>query len=186
MVLGHDFHSVAVYRASLELGRESETQPTWRNMLELFRRVPVDPEECFFTNVYMGLRAMGQTGPFLGAADSTFVIHCIELLGAQLSERRTSLVITLGMHVPPLLSCLSRDLSDWTELGGIKNLDSAHPVRTEVRVSENPASTATVVALIHPSLRHRSRPFRSYRGMVGDDAEVAMLRDALASRVRAT
>src|SRR6476620_3465173 len=35
MVLGHDFHSEAGYRDSLARGRESPTQPTWRNLLAL-------------------------------------------------------------------------------------------------------------------------------------------------------
>lgn len=184
MVLGHDFHSVAGYRESFKLGRESETQPTWRNMLELFRRVPIDPEECFFTNVYMGLRSKGKTGPFPGATDPAFVSHCVEFLSVQLSEQRPSLVITLGMNVPPLLAHLSRDLNDWTEQRGIKHLDGTGPVRTKVRFAGIPSFSTTVVALIHPSLRHGSLRFRSYRGMVGDVAEVAMLRDAMAARAR--
>jgi len=186
MVLGHDFHSVAGFRASLAIGRESPTQPTWRNMLELFGRVPIDPAECFFTNVYMGLRVEGKTGVFPGANDQPFVDHCIEFLRIQLAEQRPAAIITLGMNVPPLLSRLSPDLSDWHEQKGIKHLDQGGPVRTGVRFSEIPSLKTTVVPLIHPSLRYGSLRYRSYRGRTGDDAEVAMLRDALASRARAT
>src|SRR5687767_9546772 len=57
MVLGHDFHSEYGYRESLARGCEAETQPTWRNLLVLFKAAGIAPERCFFTNVYMGLRA---------------------------------------------------------------------------------------------------------------------------------
>src|SRR5205085_11079262 len=53
MVLGHDFHSEAGYQASFERGKESETQPTWRNLLALLATVGIKPEVCFFTNAYM-------------------------------------------------------------------------------------------------------------------------------------
>lgn len=186
MVLGHDFHSVAGYNASFELGRESDKQPTWGYMLHLFRRVPIVLEECFFTNVYMGLRVEGKTGPFPGAENSSFVAHCIEFLQLQLSEQRPSLVITLGLNVPPLLSRLSDDLSGWAKRGSIKQLDASGALRNSVRISGIANFSTTVAALVHPSLRNGNVRFRRYRGLVGDAAEVALLRDALASRARAT
>ena len=180
MVLGHDFHSEVGYRASLERGCESPTQPTWRVLLKLFQGVGIDPIECFFTNVYMGLRAgKATTGPFPGAGDPEFVAHCLEFLREQLAAQRPSLVITLGVNVPPLLARLSDDLSGWAENVGIKPLDSGGPVRTGVRFGGIPSFGTTVVALLHPSMRHASIRLRRYRGLAGDDAEVAMLRDAL-------
>jgi hypothetical protein len=187
MVLGHDFHSAAGYRASLKLGRESETQPTWRNLLALLERAGITPEHCFFTNVYMGLRAgRATTGPFPGASDETFVAHCLAFLIEQLVLQRPSVVITLGMNVPPLLARISPDLADWGPDASIKRLDAIGPLRSEVQFTGIPAFSTTVAALIHPSLRHASIRFRRYRRLVGDDAEVAMLKDAEATRARAT
>lgn len=187
MVLGHDFHSVAGYRESMKRGRESETQPTWRGLLSVFGRAGIDPAECFFTNVYMGLRAgRATTGRFPGASDAPFVDHCIDFLRVQLAEQRPSLVLTLGMNVPPLLARLSPDLEDWSAGSGIKHLDEAGSVRTVVRFPEIPDFSTTAVALIHPSLRHASIRLRRYEGHVGDEAELAMLRAALASRARAS
>src|SRR5688572_23127445 len=57
MVLGHDFHSEAGYHESVARGAESLRQPTWRNLLNVLGRAEITPENCFFTNVYMGLRA---------------------------------------------------------------------------------------------------------------------------------
>ena len=183
MVLGHDFHSEVGYRDSLKRGRESATQPTWRVLLALLARVGIDPAGCFFTNVYMGLRAGAETtGPFPGANDPAYVDHCLEFLGVQLADQRPSLVITLGVNVPPLLAQLSRDLDDWGEGRGIRHLDASGPQRTGVKFSGIPSFSTSVVALLHPSMRHASIRLRRYRGHVGDEAEVAMLMDALGSR----
>ena len=186
MVLGHNVHSAAGYRASLKRGREAETQPTWRNMLSLFEQVSIDQAQCFFTNVYMGFgKRKGTAGPFPGATDVAFVTNCVEFLRAELSAQRPRLIVRLGMNVPPPVARLSSDLSNWGEGGGIKHLDASGPVRTSVTFSRISLFATTVVALIHPSLRHASIRFRSYRGSVGHEADMAILRDALASHARA-
>jgi hypothetical protein len=61
MVLGHDFHSEVGYEESLARGRKSESQPTWRQLIRLLCQVGIDPTRCFFTNVYLGLRAGAAT-----------------------------------------------------------------------------------------------------------------------------
>ncbi len=77
MVLGHDFHSEAGYQASRRSGGERLTLPTWRNLLKVLNAAGIAPEQCFFTNLYMGLRAGDTTtGSFPGATDSVFVEHC--------------------------------------------------------------------------------------------------------------
>ncbi len=187
MVVGHDFHSVVGYRASIKRGRESETQPTWRVMLDVFARAGISPETCFFTNVYMGLRAgRATTGPFPGASDQSFVEHCLRFLALQLRVQRPSIVITLGVNVPPLLGRLSPALAEWTTGRGIKHLDTAGPVRRAVTFPEAPGFTTNVVALIHPSLRHASIRLRRYGRHEGDAAEIQMLKDTLRSRPSAT
>ncbi len=182
MVLGHDFHSESGYLESIVRTRESELQPTWRNLLDLFRRVGIAPERCFFTNVYMGLRAGTRTaGPFPGASDAAFVAHCEVFLLEQLRVMRPSLIVTLGINVPPVLGRVVPGLKMWTEARGVRHLDATGPVQTQVEIPSDPTFRATVVALIHPSLRHASLRHRHYRGMIGDAAEVRMLKDALAS-----
>ena len=185
MVLGHDFHSEVGYRESLKRGRESPSQPTWWVLLALLDRVGIHPAGCFFTNVYMGLRAGRKTtGPFPGAKDSAYVDHCLRFLREQLAAQRPSLVITLGVNVPPLLARLSGDLDDWGGRTGFEHLDDSGPQRTGVRFLDLPSFSTSVVALLHPSMRHSNIRKRRYRGHVGDEAEVAMLKDALASRVQ--
>src|SRR6476646_111821 len=70
MVVGHDYHSEEGYRASVLRGRESESQPTWRNLIELLTEASILPDDCFFTNAYMGLRrGSATTGVFPGAGN---------------------------------------------------------------------------------------------------------------------
>lgn len=187
MVLGHDFHSEAGYEASVERTRESETQPTWRVLLALLREVAIDPSQCFFTNAYMGLRAgIETTGAFPGASDDTFVDHCVAFLGEQIATQRPSLILTLGVNVPPLIARLSPALADWSVARGLKHLDQVGPVRTGVRFAVLDREVVSVVALTHPSMRHASVRHRSYRGRNGHEAELLMLREVLGSVARAT
>jgi hypothetical protein len=185
MVLGHDFHSERGYQASLARGREAASQPTWRQLCNLLAAVEIDPRECFFTNIYMGLRAgSGTTGPFPGRADRQFVDHCRRFLTEQIHVQRPSLIVTLGVHVPPFIGALSEQLAAWTTGKGLKYLDRVGPVRSAVRFPFEPSIVTTAVALTHPSLRDASVRHRRYGGAAGHAAEIAMLRDALAAAAR--
>lgn len=182
MVLGHDFHSEAGYRESLTRQHEADSQPTWRNLREVLTAATIQFEDCFFTNVYMGLRAGdATTGVFPGATDQAFVDHCTRFLAEQIATQQPRLILTLGVHVPPILARLSPELVDWQLGRGIKYLDKVGPIRKAVAFNAEPTVTSTVVALIHPSLRHASLRHRSFAGLTGHAAELAMLRDGMAS-----
>jgi hypothetical protein len=184
MVLGHDFHSEAGYNESLARSRESESQPTWRQLLRLLKQVDIDPVSCFFTNVYFGLRVgAGTTGPFPGATNRPFVEYCLRFLSEQINTQRPRLILTLGINVPPLIGRLSGRLEPWTDRRGLKQLDAVGPVQFDVPFHRTPPFVATVVALTHPSLRDAGVRHRTYRGNVGHSAELAMLRDGLAPAV---
>lgn len=180
MVLGHDFHSETGYQASLAAGGEPLTLPTWSNLTKLLAAVGLPPERCFFTNLYMGLReGSATTGPFPGATDRAFVGHCTDFLLEQLRVQRPALVLTLGIQVPPVVGTLSPELAPWTEKKGIKHLDAVDPVRTNVLFRGVDDFRTTVVALIHPSLRHASLRHRRYKSAEGQEAELCMLRDGM-------
>ena len=184
MILGHDFHSEAGYKASFERGSEKETQPTWRNLLELLAAAGIALRNCFFTNVFMGLReGIATTGRFPGAIDPDFVAHCSRFLVRQLQVQRPSLVLTLGIYAPDMLASASRspELAPWARGKGLRHLDQAGPVRVGVTFPEDlPGFHTVVVALTHPSMRHASVRYRRYRDLCGAPAELLMLRDALA------
>jgi hypothetical protein len=180
MVLGHDFHSEAGYRESVLRTREAASQPTWRNLLRVLDEVGIARSDCFFTNVYMGLReGEATTGRCPGAGDQPFVAFCKQFLVEQLCALRPSLIITLGINVPPFVGDVIKGLAPWTEGRGLRFLDSVGPVRREVVLPVTPHTTANVVALTHPSLRHASIRHRRYAARRGHEAEILMLRDAL-------
>ena len=181
MVLGHDFHSETGYEASLERRRESENQPTWRNLLKLLRAADVPLERCFFTNFYMGLRkGKVTTGVFPGATDKDFRRHCSEFLIEQLKAMRPSVIVTLGKYVPALIAPLSSDLNGWLDSKTFRHIDEAGPVQWHCAFEGVPDFETTIVALVHPSMRHASIGRRTYKNHKGHHAEMAMLRDALA------
>lgn len=180
MVIGHDFHSELGYLKSFSAGGERLTLPTWSNLLRVLERAGLHPERCFFTNLYMGLRAgSAATGRFPGAGNPQFVAHCKEFLLEQLRVQRPSLVLLLGAHVPPVIGEMSPDLASWTTAKGFRHLDAVGPVKTKVSFEGLTGLRTTVVALLHPSLRHASLRHRSYKGTFGEAAEWAMLRDGI-------
>jgi uracil-DNA glycosylase len=180
MVLGHDFHSRSGYDESFRRGGERLTLPTWRTLLAVLYDADISPESCFFTNLYMGLRSGDKTtGVFPGASDERFRRHCQDFLLTQLRVQRPRLVITLGMQVPPVIAELSDQLTPWVTERGIRKIDDAGALRTNVTFRQLPDFITTVVALLHPSLRHASLRHRTYRGLRELEAERALLRDAV-------
>lgn len=186
MILGHDFHSEAGYSESLRLGAERDSLPTWTNLRTLLHEANISPERCFFTNFYVGLRrGTATTGRFPGAGDRDFAEHCSQFIIEQVKLLRPRVVLTLGMQVPPLIGRLSPQLSDWCHGSQttIKFLDAAGPVRHDVELRGLSEFHTTVVALIHPSLRHGSLRHRRYGNRAGNSAELQMLLDADAAAV---
>ncbi|MBA4186707.1 MAG: hypothetical protein C0467_01690 [Planctomycetaceae bacterium] len=180
MVLGHDFHSEDGYAKSFQLGGERETLPTWRNLLKLLRDVGIEPKQCFFTNLYMGLRAgSATTGVFPGAGDPRFVKHCEQFLLEQIRVQRPALILTLGVHVPPVVGRLSPELESWTLGRGLRHLDTVGPVKTNVTFEGIDRWATTIVALTHTSLRDASVRHRRYGGEEKHAAEVRMIQDAM-------
>jgi hypothetical protein len=182
MVVGHDFHSESGYRESLSRGRESESQPTWRNLLALLSAAGIPPHRCFFTNFYMGLRAgRATTGPFPGATSDVFKAYCRSFFLEQFRVQRPNLVLTLGINTPHAIAPLAPRLAGWARAPGLRRLDEAGPVQSGVEFDTVPGHLTTMVALTHPSLRPASVRHRRYLGQIGHQAELAMLRDARAA-----
>lgn len=180
MIVGQDFHSEKGYQASYQRGGEPQTLPTWRNLLKLLTEVEIAPERCFFTNLYMGLRAGSTaTGIFPGASDLTFVAHCKQFLLEQIQVQRPALILTLGIQVPPVVGTLFPELEPWSGSRGLRHLDKVGPVQTNVTFPGVDDFATIVVALTHPSLRHASVRYRRYKDAKNHEAEMLMLKDAL-------
>lgn len=180
MILGHDFDTLANYRKSLKRGGESAKSPTWGTVLDVLQKANIDHGECFFTNVYMGLREHGKnSGPFPGRHDTAYVDRCLVFLAVQFAAQKPRLIVVLGAPAFALIAKRLGDLSDWRAAKTFADIDRIGPVRPSVALGGG--QVATVVSLIHPSYRERNVGKRSYAGVSGHDAEMAMLRDALKS-----
>lgn len=178
MVLGHDWGTVDYLHNDCSID-ENLKGPTWRNLHKaLLIPSGISLTDCFFTNVYMGARASGKmTGTFPGSRNKDFVDRCLKFLAIQIETQKPRLILTLGINVPPLLARLSSDLKDWEDTKSFKELDENDALRTNVSFPNH--TVAAVAALTHPSLWHRCVMGRSYTGMNGKDAELALLKEAV-------
>jgi hypothetical protein len=182
MILGHDFDTEVGYQQSLAQRGENLKSPTWRNLLWLLDRVHVSPYACFFTNVYMGLRAGNSkvTGRFPGARSPRFVQQCQAFLAYQIAMQRPRLILTLGRHVPSVLAPLSLDLAGWVRRKSFRVLDTnAQSMIPLVKFGGIMQVKTTIVALTHPSIWHRCVLGRRYGPLRGKEAELQMLKDAI-------
>jgi hypothetical protein len=99
MVVGPDFNTVATYECARALKSEVGSSRTWQNLRRIFELFNIPLQCCFFTNVYMGLRAIGrETGRFPGARDPAFVDRCINFFRRQMVVARPKLILTLGLE----------------------------------------------------------------------------------------
>ncbi len=182
MVLGQDFHNEQNYATSLRVGHELYT-PTWQGLLDLLGRANISLSDCFFTNAYMGLRAgQSSTGPSPGTGERGFRERCQAfLVEDQIAVQQPRLILVLGLQVADFIAPLSPDLAAWRTANSWKRLDAAGPVKHGVRFGGG-LTPVDVVALLHPSLRRpnlaKNPKIRSWHGRLGDDAELAMLREA--------
>src|SRR5919199_1543727 len=125
VVVGHNFDNLAGFERSLRRGAESLRGPFWRNLLDLFDRVGLARERCFFTNAYMGLiDGPTNVGRFPGAADPAFSARCVAFLAEQLAMLQPRVVVTLGSAALPLVARLAEGLERaWANAGGLVALD---------------------------------------------------------------
>ena len=89
LVLGQDFSTEKQYIEMLNEERSGLTGPTWRNLIKLFNEATIPLQDCFFSNVFMGLRkTKSMTGKFPGYKDKAFVQRNLEFLFYQIDSER--------------------------------------------------------------------------------------------------
>ncbi len=156
-------------------GSADQGTPTWRELLPLLDRTGIEPTDCFFTNVWVGLKAGAgsNTGAMAVAPGSEFDRWCQEFLCEQVREMRPRAVVALGEHAPVFLARMTEDLGEWRRWRSYRDLDRRQAAVVEgVRLCGH---TTSAVALLHPSYRPAHVSKRSFMGLSGDAAEVAML-----------
>ena len=175
-VLGQDFSTEDYYNRILDGGIRDTDCPTWVNLLKLFKQAEIDLCDCFFSNAFIGLRkTTSMTGPFPGYKDVHFVNRNLQYLNFQIQIMKPSLIITLGKHAANMLYRLSQDdLHAWKNYNALRLPDEGY--KEKVRIGN---VCSSCVALEHPSMRYANLRRRAYKQYTGNDAELAMLGDAL-------
>lgn len=181
IVVGHNFDSKTGFERSLSRGGENLKGATWRNLLAFLKQVEIPPEQCFFTNAYVGLRAGAYaTGPFPGERDHDFVCWCRNFLLEQLRLMQLRLILSLGAYVPRFLAPLSPELRImWSDVTRLKTLDERGTALVYPSSFAGVLCQAAVVALTHPACRLVNVKYRQYGDLEGNAAERALVKDAL-------
>lgn len=180
LVLGQDFSTLEDYKRMVRYESTDLGCPTWRELIKLFAEAHVNLNQCFFSNVFMGLRITdSMIGRFPGSKDKGFVKRNIEFLLCQLEVIKPPVIITLGRPASEMLSELSEDLKkDWKkgEALSLPNNGLKHGIRIGEQIH-------TCIALEHTSMRNSNVKRRRYTNEKGEFsgsmAEVEMLRDAI-------
>jgi uracil-DNA glycosylase len=182
LIVGHNFDSEAGFHRSFHHAGENLKGATWRNLLAFLKQVGIAPEQCFFTNAYVGLRAGNHAmGAFAGARDPEFVCWCRNFFLEQLRFIQPRLILTLGLHVPGFLAPLSPELkSAWSDVRRFGRLDERGVALVYPSTFSGVLLPAAVVALTHPAYRRLNVKSRRYQNLQGDAAEQALVREALA------
>jgi hypothetical protein len=162
MFVGHNLDSETTFTARVRSNRPNgdpnRPMATWRNLYRVLRRAEVDLAECFFTNVYVGLlggkRAVGK---FPGANDARFTEWCRDFLRQQIEMMRPRAIVFLGVH--------AREFYGLEEGGPRQGRVAGH--ETEV------------LCIGHPSLAHLTWRNFMFGPLIGEDAVVAALRQAV-------
>lgn len=184
MVLGHNFGPESDFeRPPDELASENLNGPTWRGIRDVLARTGISLDQCFFTNVYIGLMAGRKaTGTFPGSRDAAFVRWCQTFVLEQVRVQQPRLLLTLGKEVLPVVADLTPELSRaWSGARTLSEVDQRGAALVyPANVPSVPHATA-VAAMTHPANRAPNVKRRHYKDQEGDAAEMALMHDALAA-----
>lgn len=175
LILGQDFSTVKAYKAMVAGNKADLNSPTWKNLIKLFEEAGLDLRECFFSNVFMGLRDTDKmTGIFPGARDKDFVNRNLAFLSFQIETIKPKIIITLGRPASGMVAKLSRPgLDCWDKGKALSSPDNGY--KTDICFNGH---FCRCVALEHTSMRNSNVKRRVYGKHKGHEAEVEMLKDA--------
>ncbi|NFH70896.1 hypothetical protein FDC35_11195 [Clostridium botulinum] len=123
LVLGQDFSTVDMYKKMLKNEKTDLDTPTWKELIKLFNEAMIDFKDCFFSNVFMGLRdTEHMTGKFPGFKDKDFVKRNLDFLLYQIDIIKPKVIITLGRPSSEMLAKLSESaLQCWKDGQALSN-----------------------------------------------------------------
>jgi uracil-DNA glycosylase len=180
MILGHNFDSCKNFKESRSKGTENVRTGTWSGILRRLNAAEVPVEQCFFTNAFMGLCNSEDNRDYRGRTNQPFRDACLSFLRHQIEYQKPSMIVTLGVYVPPLLAELSPHLEIWKRPRqsdpAIRCKDmNTHPLLRAVgiHVSDGSEHCTTVVPIVHPS-----RPVNAKYRTAGETGEIETIRQA--------
>jgi len=180
MVLGHNFDNVASYEQSIERGREFGWNATWHNLSKLLRCCGIRLSDCFFTNALLGLiETASSTGSRPGHRDPDFRKACRRVLLASIARQQPKLILALGLRAGRMLGEVM-GLAAWSKAKTFPRFDAMQLSDAGLHLScPDTGAPLAAVVIIHPSLRGSNVRYRSFDKLVGNEAEIAMIRRAM-------
>lgn len=181
LVLGHNFYNVASYEQSVQQTREIGRNPTWANLLPFLQRCCISPSDCFFTNAMLGLiETNSATGSHPGHRKPEFRAACRRVLSASIERQQPRLILALGMPATRMLGEVIPGLEAWSKATTFPRFDAGRMCEAGLDLSCPKSGTPlAAVVLVHPSFRASNLRHRSFENLIGDEAEVAMVRRAM-------
>lgn len=116
MFVGHNFDSIRAFDKSFANGGEAGSE-FWQRLLKIVAGASLVPEQCFFTNVLMGLKPGSATGAMPSVPG--YRSQCTVFLQKQIDIVKPAAVVALGINAKRFISQLdrpwvaSRHPTDW-------------------------------------------------------------------------
>lgn len=181
-LVGQDFGNLE-YWMSLGIGHEPR-DGTWAGLDRLLKSVDIDPRQCFFTNVLLGVRAARHIeGPSPGLSSARYVEASLAHLADQIRTLKPSVVVGLGV-VPTCLLAHSFGVSSMlrtptpNRVATWKEIDCAiEPFVDGVEVAGSPSFA--FATSVHPARYWLNAHTRAWpaRGLSGTTAHEAIWRE---------
>lgn len=176
MVLGQDFGTVEYVRRLDEEGRTEEVNSqTWRELRQLLPASGIPLEDCFFTNVYMGLRKAGNMVGVLPASKNVvYRAWCEGFFRLQLSIQRPRMIVVLGMEPARFVGRIFPEVGVWNARATFTQLQTNGQLARTISAEHGDVA---VVVIPHPSFLHANQHRCKWHGISGRPALERMLTD---------
>ena len=149
---------------------------TWYNLLGYLESAGIKPTDCFFTNLFPGVRiGPKNTGPSPALKDRAYVKRCVELLDEQIRIIESRAAIIMGVW--PMRAILRQwlperpDAYDWL----VEDIDENGYACFTIERETGPLKVGFIC---HPSMRNNKQ--RRYKTFRGPEAELEILSECAA------
>ncbi len=172
LILGQDFNNEVEfekYEKDKEKSEDPDKNKTWRNLKTLLSELQIKLDDCFFSNVYMGLRKgnLSNKGACPGVQNEAYRVSCEEFLKNQINAVEPSLIILLGFEpLKAIRKVFPKELAEWNNVKTTSEIVLSNDKQVIVANINN--KNVKVAFVIHPSMNatNRSRIFGKGKGSI--------------------